>query len=273
MSFYQNPFEHEYHGVMLVDAGQQLDFKIGPNQNNSTRMITWNLEPFNLTTYVNFAVLWSLNGGRDYAKYHHTFATGTYTAQQIADLLNAVDNFSGTFTASSDHGRLVFTAKSPLPYSMNGFKAYIPNTPAAGESATSAEQAFGFNLKAPIREMPSYFDRHTVANSRTYADCLACLVDVDESTEAWVLTRMSLSTTPKTDWELLYGRTTQFKFHKRVVNGTNQVTSDIEYNAGARVGDLAKKTTYSYSSGSDTHAAVEAEVPYVLQSGDLITPP
>lgn len=273
MSFYQNPFEHEYHGVMLVDAGQQLDFVIGPNKNNSTRMIAWNVESYDLTTYVNFAISWSLNGGRDYAKFHYSFTPGIYTALQVADILNAQASFSGIFTASSEHTRLVISAKEPLPYSMNGFKVYINNTPAPGESATSAEQAFGFNLKAPVREMPSYFDRHTVANSRTYTNSLACLVDVDESTEAWVLTRLGLSITPRTDWELMAGRSNQYKFHKRVINGTNQVTSDIEYNAGSVAGDLAMKTTYFYTAPTDTTAAVQASVPYVLQSGDLITPP
>lgn len=74
------------------------------------------------------------------------------------------------------------------------------------------------------------------------------------------------------DWELLAGRSVLFNFRKNVIDGSNRITQIIEYQAGARAGDLAMKTQYTYT-GANTNPDQVTEVPYVLLSGDLVTPP
>jgi len=76
------------------------------------------------------------------------------------------------------------------------------------------------------------------------------------------------------DYQLLRGRSGLFEFQKWSYDGNSppRPTTLIEYPAGALVGDLAKKVTYSYTSTNVLPDKV-AEVPYTLTSGDLITPP
>lgn len=80
------------------------------------------------------------------------------------------------------------------------------------------------------------------------------------------------SASVKTDWELLRGRSGLFTFQKITVDGSDRITQIIEYGAGSQAGDLARKIKYSYTS-SNTKPDLIAEIPYVLASGDLITPP
>ena len=77
----------------------------------------------------------------------------------------------------------------------------------------------------------------------------------------------------KTDWELLTGRAFHpFVFKKSTVV-SDQVRDTIEYPAGAKVGDLAKKTLFTYNGGSDLNPIETTVIPWVLTSDDLITPP
>jgi hypothetical protein len=77
------------------------------------------------------------------------------------------------------------------------------------------------------------------------------------------------ASSPVDDYVLLAGRSGQYIFSKITSSGGN-ISEKIEYHAGAKVGDLAKKTIYgAYTSGVP---ASIIEIPYVLTSGDLITP-
>lgn len=75
----------------------------------------------------------------------------------------------------------------------------------------------------------------------------------------------------KTDWELNGGKHTGFMFKKQTIDGSNRVTELIEYPAGSVAGDPASRTVYTYS-GANTNPSTVAEMPWVLRSGDLITP-
>jgi hypothetical protein len=148
-------------------------------------------------------------------------------------------------------------------FQRENFKAYINNT--------SAETVLKFNRYAGVAELPDYFARHTIANRLTYTDSLGCLVQLSQPTDNTIITDAGLSTSPKADYELLHGRSGLFMFNKQTVDSSSRVTQKIEYPAGAVAGDMAKKTTYSYT-GAKTEPDTIAEIPYVLQSSDLITP-
>jgi hypothetical protein len=78
-------------------------------------------------------------------------------------------------------------------------------------------------------------------------------------------------TTMQPDWSLLRGRSGLFHFQKIVVDGSDRITQIIEYPAGARAGDFGKITNYTYSGANKSPSSV-TEIPYVLQSADLMTP-
>ena len=74
------------------------------------------------------------------------------------------------------------------------------------------------------------------------------------------------------DWELLRGRAAGiYTFKKQTIDGSGRITEIIEYPAGAVVGDLARKTAMSYT-GANIEPDQITQIPYVLQSGDLVTP-
>jgi hypothetical protein len=75
----------------------------------------------------------------------------------------------------------------------------------------------------------------------------------------------------KDDHEHLQGKTGAFVCYKNTVNGSNQTTQQIIYNTGSVAGDLAKKVIMTYS-GANTNPSTRLEMPYILQSGDILSP-
>jgi hypothetical protein len=73
------------------------------------------------------------------------------------------------------------------------------------------------------------------------------------------------------DYQLLRGRSGLFQFQNVTVDGSDRPTQIIEYSAGAKVGDLAMKTTYAYTS-ANTQPSKVCQVPYTLTAGDLVVP-
>ena len=78
-------------------------------------------------------------------------------------------------------------------------------------------------------------------------------------------------TTMFADWQHLKGRTQSFVFAKNTIDGSNRITSQIQYNAGSVVGQLVKKRVYTYDS-SNTNPTTTLELPYILTANDLLTP-
>ena len=198
------------------------------------------------------------------------------TAQEIASALRADGTFNSYFEATVEtssqfpNGNVKITQKKQITQ----FKFYIKNG--------QAEESVLFNFKAGVAEIPSYFDRHTIANLLNFGDCVGMLVALDPSdaVDAAVINNAvdvkgnSLgldSTAAKDDYELLEGRSGLFMFQKSTVDGSGRVTEMIEYQAGAKVGDMAKKTKYTYT-GAFTNPDQMTQEPYVLTSGDLVTP-
>lgn len=268
MSYFQNVFESEFLGVLLLsDRQYNCTFKVRPNKNTSTLMRAWGTSPFNTVANTTLTINISIDSGVTYTALAIPVTSGAaVSASQIVTDLNADSGFANFFTATLESfaadQKGIVTVRALYP--RENFKAYVSNT--------SAETILKFNRYCGVAELPDYFARHTIANSRSYTDSLACLVELAQPTYNTLITEAGLSTTPKANYELLHGRSGAFNFYKQTVDGSSRITAKIEYPAGAVAGDLAKRTTYSYTA-AQTAPDVIAEVPYTLQTADLITPP
>lgn len=279
MPFYQNVFDNDFIGHLLLEDRQYvLDFKVPANKNKSTAMVAWASAPYNTVGNTTLTFNYSIDAGKTFHQFTVTLTSGpTRTADDIVTDLNNSTNFTSMFTATATPDKqgvkwVFIQAKSGMVLtSREQFRCYISNT--------SAETVLRFNAKAGVAEMPSFFARHTVDNftshgpggDNAYPDSQGALIALDVSADAWYITNAGFTASEQADYALLRGRSMAFKFYKNTVDSSSRITQTIEYPAGAKVGDLAKKTTYTFTS-SKTSPDTIAEVPYVLTSGDLITP-
>lgn len=272
MAYFQNVFNTEFVGALLLsDRQYSPDFRIRGNVNTSFNMVNWVDGPFNTVGNTKFAIKFSQDGGLNYGTISVTLTSGSArTAHEVAADLNLSSAFAGLFTASVfNENRIRIVCN--MSTSQINFRAYIPNIADTSTPSNTAEQILGFNRKAPVVELPDYFDRHSIANRRSFTDSLGILIKLTQTDENFVITNAGLSTTPQANYLLLNGRSGLFMFQKNTVDSSNRITESIEYAAGAKVGDLARKTTYAYT-GAKTTPDQYAQVPYTLTSGDIITP-
>jgi len=299
MPFYQNPFSRDFRGNwVLADRKQVITF---PGDRNTFRnrgrgdeiVIAWNEGPYDLSgndvdgnprqdLYINFAL--DVNDFRNWASISVDIsgaAPATTTPAEIVAALNADTVFASYFTAELGEfasGAPRVSIRQKLPTTRLWF--YMPNG--------NAEEALRFNARADVAEMPDYFDRHKISEVNNFPDCLNMLIELDVS--GWATEGDSVDgdvvyhaldekgrpagldpTDPTEDWEHLEGRSGLFAFHKNTVDGSNRITESIQYHAGAKEGDMAKKIKYSYT-GANTEPDQMTEEPYVLTTGDLVTP-
>lgn len=275
MAFFQNVFDSEFQGnLLLSDRQYSITFKVkGNSPNSSTLMRAWNPAPFDLSGGGNLTFNYSFDAGRTWTPLvvdvsAGAASAGAVTALEVVTALNANPTFAALFVAS-----LVDDGKGNLNYVQvkslrprEKFKLYISNT--------GAEAKLRFNKKAGVAELPAYFARHTIANISTYPDSVGMLIALNtgNAIDQNIITEAGFDyNSPKADWELLRGRSGLFMFQKQTVDGSDRVTQIIEFPAGALPGDLAKKTTMTYT-GTNKSPNQIAEVPYVLTNSDLITP-
>lgn len=271
MPFYQNPFESEFRQSMpFADRQYNITWKVPANRNNNQATIAWNFEPYDFSTHANLTISYAIDKDfKNYASMTINVAgatpSATYAAEVAADL-NAdagfADRFIASVTTNGNNKRVLIRAKSDR----QAIRFYFANT--------SAERILKFNRHAGVAELPSYCSRHTIENRFEFTDSLAHLIELDEgdAVDQAIITEAGFDYTDmQEDWELLQGRAEIFTFKKQTVDGSSRITEIIEYPAGARVGDLAIKTQMSYT-GAKTQPDKITEIPYVLQSGDLVTP-
>lgn len=282
MSFFQAPFGEEFRQKWPI--GQDVTIFIGANSNNIGQpMISWNTEPY------NFSMVNILNINFAYDPDRKNYSTvsidvagaipAATLAVEVSTILNANATFATYFIASilnSPSGPVttgppyrvsIAPRKGTSGWQKQNLRFYISNG--------NAESILQFNQKAPVKELPTYFARHTVANRFNYPDCQACLVELDPANpvDAAVITAAGLNPlVVQTDWELLHGRSIGHSFKKTTQDGSNRVTTIIEYPAGAVAGDMGKKVQYTYTGTNVTPDQI-TEVPYVLTIADLVTPP
>jgi hypothetical protein len=287
MPFFQNPFADEFRGNWLLGDRQYVPtFVLPGNAGRGKEMVqSWNRGPFNLsgndsdgnaTNILN--IHFSLHNPKNWATLQVNISAGAVsssavTAAEVAAALAANTVFNERFTASYDlaHATVKITQRKPV----TEFLFYIGNG--------QGDSVLGFNARAGIAEMPSYFSRHTIANRFIYADSEGKIIELEpgsvnvdaELIDAAVNARgVSLgydSSTVQADWQLLGGKSGIFNFQKITVDGSNRITLIIEYPAGAIAGDLGRKIAYTYT-GGNTNPSQITEIPYTLTSGDLITP-
>lgn len=276
MSFFQNPFNEEYQGYwVLGDRALHITFKCPPNVGRGDEVVrSYNNGPYDLTgndgegtdndllsisfaidvEFENFVDL-QIDIGAGAA------SASAVTLQEIVGNLNANSTFATYFEARIPYGKEqieIFTRRDATK-----IKFYVVST--------GAETILGFNKFAGVGELPTYFDRHTIVNRRSFTDGVGHIIALDPSNtvDAAIIDNAvdgkgnSLgfsSGTVRADWELLEGRAGIFQF-------TNQVdaTTQIIYSAGAKAGDLSKMII-----ADGTHTW---ELPHTLDGTDLITPP
>jgi len=276
MSFFQNVFNQEYQGYLNTGNDRQysLTFKIPANQNSQDYQFAYNAEPYDLsvnnTLTINYA--WDTDY-KNWASLTINIAgvsPAATTATEIVALLNSNATFSGMYIAkvvkNFNASHVLITSKTQRAKQI--IKMYVLNS--------SAESALKFNKKANVAELPSYFERDTIANRFNYEPANNHLIKLDPENEvdAAIITAAGFDPdSPKADWELLRGRASGiYTFKKQTVDEEGRIVEIIEYPAGALVGDLARKTIYTFT---DTNAQPDEifQIPHVLTSDDLITPP
>jgi len=208
---------------------------------------------------------------------------------QIVDILNAHDTFPSYFEASigrfedeqQPRDRILITQK----LGVERMKFFVVKG--------TADEVLGFNARVGIAELPTYFARHTVFNRDATTGLVAfedgcnvlieldpaaaggaSVVDdnlIDNAVDAKGHNLGYDSSVVRDDWELVQGQSSTFLFSKVSGAASASTTTTIEYPAGAKVGDLAKKIVEEFDGGG---ALLRKFImPHTLTSGDLITPP
>ena len=299
MPFFQNPFFQDFRGYLVLGDRQLSPVFTCPlhAQRGHGEIVSIDLTatPYDLTgadgdgndtdeLVINYAIDPAL---RDFTSITVNIAAealvpAAATLVEIVTSLNEDDNFAAFFEASQQFtatganptGRVIIKAKLPA----ERIKFYVANT--------GAETILRFNARAGVKELPSYFARHTVANRYTYTDGTALLIELDPSNgggasavdddvidNAVDLNGVSLgydSSTVQEDYELLDGQSGLFTFQNICLDGNGDIAQIIEYHAGAGVGDLARKICYLRD--GDTNPIQITEEPYVLTADDLVEP-
>lgn len=282
MPFYQNVFDVEFKGTLILGENHALTFTALPTRNTSKLLQSTNYGPFNLSTNNILRLNYTQDNGKTW--YHLDLNLGSSVKTTTVDIIETLNNnpiFNENFIAKANidnkNGNVYLVIEAGKLAVLNrkgGFKMYVSNT--------GAEKHLKINKNAYVVELPSYFSRHTINagalqsdGKPLFPDSLSTLIllDPNNSDDAEVITDAGLNpSTPKEDYELIRGRSRRLLFTKNTVDGSGRITETIQYNAGAQVGDFAKKTIYTFS-GSNTLASNIFELPHVLTSGDLITPP
>lgn len=287
MSFFQNPFMSEFRGNWVLGDRHHIPaFVVPGNKGRGEEVVSvWNQSPpYNLSgndsdgnSTDTLVVRYALRGEHNWATLSIDITAGAVsdaavTPQEIVSALTANTTFAGFFQAIAVPDRFGNTS-GPAMYRLSikqkkpitEFRFYIVNG--------RAEEVLQFNSRAGVAELPTYFDRHTISNAiaRNFADSQGAIVGldmgnavdaaiVDNAVDAYGRSLNFDSGTVRADWELLEGRSGLFEFVIAVDS-----TTTLTYPAGAKAGDLAKKTI---SDGTNTW-----NIPYTLDGTDLVSPP
>jgi hypothetical protein len=299
MSFFQNPFCEEFRGSWtLSDRKYSPNFVCKGNAGRGPEMVTiWNrASTYNLSgndsdandksvltiTYAldtdlfkNWAALAVDVGGT---------TVGATLISEVAAALNADAKFATLFVArvepwynDSDFGKLIISQTLPS----SRLKFFIRNT--------GAETVLGFNARAGVAQLPTYFMRHTVGDNAvsgnpyryefTDAQNMLVYLDpaknvdasvIDGAVDAYGKSLGYSYASVSADWELLRGQSGLFMFSQINLDLAGNIDYIIEYPAGAVPGDLAKKTKYLYDGGSQPIQITEE--PYTLLLTDMVYP-
>jgi hypothetical protein len=284
MAFFQNPFPYDFKGsLLLADRAHIPSFNCSGNKGRGDEIVVaWKNDPYNMNgndvagndkstltikyafdsqNFMNWAPL-----AIDVAS--TATSDAAVTKKNVVDALNANTTFASLFTATVDYQQNAQPLVIRQKQQATRFRFYIANT--------GAETVVGFNQKATVVELPSYFARHTTANANvgTFPDCVNMLVQLSpaDAVDSAVITAAGLTPgSPKADYQLMQGRSGLFMFQKLTVDSSDRITQIIEYPAGAVAGDFARKIKYTYTAAKTKPDQITEE-PYTLVSADLVVP-
>jgi hypothetical protein len=294
MSFFQNPFAEDFYSS-YTGVGEKTIFKRFKCPANAGRsantVVAWRVGPYDLSgvdadgdSCATLRITFSVDPERHFYSTisidvtTEATSSSAVTRNEIAAALNDSATFTDWFVAAvNGEGELTISKKT----SFTNLRFYIVNG--------RAEEKIGFNLRSGVAQLPAYLDRHKVyhllsATERTdWTDNANILIplapgtsDVDaavinDAKDGYGNSQGHTAGTVLADWELLDGESENFLFKKQTVDATSRVTEIIEYAAGSDVGDMAKKTTMTYTD-TKTEPDKILEQPHVIVSDDLVTP-
>jgi len=306
MSFYQNIFTADFRGNwVLADRHQALTFICPQNAGRGDQIVVvWEDGPYDLSgvdgdgNATSDLIIGYVIGPTPFENWTAltiditatAASTSAVTPQEIAADLNADSTFSTYFLAKLEKfgdrqelNRVTITSKLDA----NRLKFFIFNG--------RAESVLRFNARAGVSELPTYFDRHVMSDSPgTFtsnildfegSDYILVALDPDAAGGASVVDTAIIddavnvkginlgldSSTIQDDFELLRGRSGLFEFSKFSDAAASSSTTEIVFQAGARVGDLAKRIVTELDGSSNILRRFE--LPHTLVTADLITPP
>jgi uncharacterized ubiquitin-like protein YukD len=281
MAFYQNPFIGTFkgHWPLRSTVNSKQQSLILEGRENSGRgvdlVMAWASGPYDLSgndaegdanRYLNIKLTTDFTNWSQISL--DLGVSATTTATQVVTALMANSTFNSFFSAALENNKLIIRQRLPA----GRFRFFVVNG--------QAETVLKFNARAGVFEMPVYMNRHLVGG--TESDCLHTLVALDPSNDVDAAVIESATDhrgnllgydkdIVKADWQHLAGSTSIFLFKKNTVDGSNRITQSIIYPAGSGAGDLATKIVYTFA-GANTAPSTVFELPYTLESGDLITP-
>jgi hypothetical protein len=276
MTYFQNVLGSEFNQSWPID--QSAIFKINANINNIAEMVSFNHDPFDFSIADIFTIYIATDQdkvGYQPISVNVSGPTPAVTlASEVVTALNSNALFANSFTAfapnafqgSSGNGppfTILIRAKLPRV----AMRCYIENS--------GAETALQFNRRAPVKQLPTYFSRYTIANRFNYPDSNAQLIQLNPGNpvDAQIITNAGEDPLiVLADWQLLHGRSNNEMFRKITLDGSGRITQIIQYFTGSIAGDMAVKNQYTYTGASTSPDSI-FETPYTLTSGDLITPP
>jgi len=284
MSYIQNPFAQDFIAPWLLgDRKYSPDFKCPRNAGRGDEMvIAFGAAPFALNgndgdgnSKAVLTISFALNDTKNWADLAVTI-TGTslaaITAAEVVSSLTANATFTSFFTSRvRTDGKVEIAQKKPI----TSMKFFIKNG--------RAETVLLFNKLAGVSEMPTFFEKHSIANRFAYPESQNALIVlnpggsvvdtavINNAVDEKGVSRGFSAGTVQADWQLLNGRSGIFNFKKITVDGSDRITQIIEYAAGSVAGDLSMKTAYAYT-GVNKNPDKITEIPYTLTAGDLVTP-
>lgn len=159
MSYFQNLFNDYYGYYTAGDSSSfKLTFKVPANKNHGEFFINWNTGPYDFTSFgsnltFNFAFDPSFKNWSTFTVDVAGVDSAATTVYEIVDILNNDSNFKDWYTAGIyNNNQIGIRQKRPAIQ----FHTYISNS--------EAEFALKFNKNAGIADIPSYFDKDTIAN-------------------------------------------------------------------------------------------------------------
>lgn len=293
MPFFQNPFANDFEGNWLLsDRQYTVKFVAKSNAGRGKEMVyAWTAGPYNLSgndpdgnPRKYLSIIYRLHNTKNWATLKidltgYASSASAVTIEEVVTALQSNTVFSerfiaqlGSFDNKGSARTVVIRQKKPC----TELEFYIKNG--------QAEVYLGFNARAGVAELPTYFAMHTIENRFNFVagegriimlNPVSSTVDsnlIDNAKDALGNSMGYDHNLVQEDWQLLRGRSGIFNFTKGP--STSAVTSTetvITYPAGAKTGDLALKTI----TRKDTNSIVveSFQMPYTLTASDLIVPP